>query len=413
MNLFINIVISFVTVSVISCANNDQQETIQFGNEILISEHLNLLDNKKVGIVTNHTSLLPQQVHLVDTLNSLRINIIALFSPEHGIRGNVSRGVNINSSFDKNTGIPVYSLYGKVKKPIPEMLSGVDILLYDIQDVGVRFYSYISTLYYVLEASAENDVPIIVLDRPNPLNGARISGPVLIPAFKSFIGIEELPIIYGMTIGELAKLFKDELGSLGKNLKLKVIPARGWSRDDSWNELNREWIPTSPNISSFETAFVYPGTCFLEGTNISEGRGTDRPFLTIGAPFIDSEKLTLAIETKNIPGITITESTFIPAENQGIVINPKYEGAECHGITISISDYKAFNPVNFGIHLLCTLIKLYPDKFKFDDKHFDLLAGTDSLRKDILSGKTPEDIISGWNADLEEFNLKRKKYLIY
>jgi uncharacterized protein YbbC (DUF1343 family) len=216
-----------------------------------------------------------------------------------------------------------------------------------------------------------------------------------------------------MTIGELSKLFKDKLNSIGKDLNLKVIPIKGWSRDDGWNELNREWIPTSPNISSFETAFVYPGSCLLEGTNISEGRGTDRPFLTIGAPFIDSEGLTLAIERKNIPGITIIESTFIPAKKPGIAINPKFTGVECHGINIGITDYNTVNPVNFGINLLCTLIKLYPDKFKFDDKHFDLLAGTDSLRKDILSGKTPDEIISGWNENLENFKLTRKKYLIY
>jgi uncharacterized protein YbbC (DUF1343 family) len=413
MKFYLIIFFLLLSFSVICCQDKQTDEHVYFGNEILIKDHLNLLEDKKIGIITNHTSLLPGNVYLVDSLISLGVNVVALFSPEHGIRGNVSAGTEIKSFVDDKTGLPVYSLYGKTKKPTAGMLTGVDLLLFDIQEIGARFYTINSTLYYAIEAAAEYEVPIIILDRPNPLNGELIAGPVLNSDYKSFIGIQMLPVIHGMTVGELALFFKDELDATGKHPKVQVIPLRGWNRKGNWNDLNREWIPTSPNIPSFETALVYTGTCFLEGTNISEGRGTDQPFLTFGAPFINSEELISQLELPGNSGIALKPVEFKPKEIKGKALRPKFEGMVCNGISIKVIDDKIFDPVSFGINVVYSLLKLYPENFKFIDNHFDLLAGTDKLRRDLLAGKSAEEIISAWKGEIEKFKIKRKKYLLY
>jgi uncharacterized protein YbbC (DUF1343 family) len=397
----------------ISCQDVSKNQTVFFGNEILLKDHLDLLKGKRIGVVTNHTALLPNKAHLVDSLVSLGINVTKLFSPEHGIRGNISAGQLISSSTDEKTGLPVYSLYGDTKKPSPAMLKDVDLILYDIQDVGVRFYTYISTLYYVIEAASENGIPIIVLDRPNPLNGIQVAGPVLNNKFKSFVGIAPIPVVYGMTVGELTIYFGDNLINVGEKPNIRIIKMKGWKRNYYWQDLNRMWIPTSPNIQNFETALVYPGTCFIEGTNISEGRGTDDPFLTIGAPFINSEELINELNTMNTTGVSIKPTSFTPADMEGKAINPKYEGVNCNGIRISVTDETDFKPVEFGINLIYILLQLYPNHFKFNEQYFDRLAGTDKLRIDLQSGKDPLKIIEDWQQDIENFMSQRKNFLLY
>ncbi|UCH64553.1 MAG: DUF1343 domain-containing protein [Ignavibacterium sp.] len=413
MKLFLTTVTLIFSLTNLGCQDVPDEQKVLFGNEVLLNEHLELLKGKRIGIVTNHAALLPNKVHLVDSLLSLGINVIKLFSPEHGIRGEYSAGQFISSATDEKTKLPVFSLYGDTKKPTTEMLNNIDLILYDIQDIGVRFYTYISTLYYVLEAATENDIPVIILDRPNPLNCIDIAGPTLEINFKSFVGIAPIPVVYGMTAGELANYFAENHLIVSKKPDVRVIKISGWKRSYYWKELNRLWIPPSPNIPDFETALVYPGTCFIEGTNIAEGRGTETPFLTIGAPFISSEDLISKLNLINIKGVSIEPANFTPAEIEGKAVNPKYEGVECNGIRITITDEDDFKPVDFSIYLIHSLLQLYPEQVKFNEQHFDRLAGTDKLRLELLSGKDPSNIIGAWQQDIEKFNLERKKHLLY
>jgi len=411
---FIYIFFTLTTFVNLSCQPFNSDNHVFFGDELLKKEHIELIEGKRVGVVTNHSAVLPNNVHLVDTLLTLGIKISALFSPEHGIRGEISDGKEITSSTDDKTGIPIFSLYGNVKKPTKEMLNNIDIILFDIQDIGARFYTYISTLYYLLQSAVENNLTVIVLDRPNPISGITVSGPVLDPDYSSFIGMASIPVLHGMTVGELAELFINE-NLIYSNSKpdLIVIKMKGWKRNYFWDDIGREWIPTSPNIPKFETALIYPGTCLLEGTNVSEGRGTDDPFLTIGAPFINSGELINNLKALGIEGLEFSPSSFTPVSIKGKATHPKYEGIKCYGVIFRLTDKTKFNALEFGVYLIYTLIKLYPDDFKFKDEYFDKLAGTNKLRKDFLAGRNPSAIIKSWKSELEEFNLIRKKYLLY
>ena len=414
MKILIYIFFTLATFANLSCQTSNNKNHVFFGDELLLKENIELIKDKRVGVVTNHSAVLPNNVHLVDTLLTLGIKISALFSPEHGIRGEISDGKEITSSKDDKTGIPIYSLYGKVKKPTKEMLNNIDIILFDIQDIGTRFYTYISTLYYILQSAAENNLPVILLDRPNPIAGIRVSGPLLDLDYRSFIGIAPIPVLHGMTVGELAELFVKE-NFIHTHIKpdLIVIKMKGWKRNYFWDDIDREWIPTSPNIPKFETSLIYPGTCLLEGTNVSEGRGTDDPFLTIGAPFINSGELIGKLKSLQIEGIEFYPLSFIPVNINGTAVHPKFEGIKCNGVKFKVTDKKKFDALEFGIYLVYSLIKLYPNNFNFKYDHFDKLAGTNKLRTDLLAGKNPSAIIKSWDNDLEEFNFIRKKYLLY
>jgi uncharacterized protein YbbC (DUF1343 family) len=294
------------------------------------------------------------------------------------------------------------------------MLENLDLIIYDIQDLGVRFYTYVSTLYYVLESAVENNVPMIVLDRPNPNGGLIIAGPVLKNNFKSFLGLTEIPIIYGLTTGELAKLYFNEfILNSNSSYDFKVFKMKYWSRNISWNEIGIGWIAPSPNITSFQTAIVYPGTCLIEGTNVSEGRGTEEPFLQIGAPFVISEDLLIEMNDFLDDSFEIYPVSFVPKSIKGKAENPKYNNEICNGISIKVRDEKKFDAVSFGVNLLYVLHKLYPDQLKFNKKHFDLLAGTNEFRKSILNKHTPDVIISSWQEKLNQFKSIREKYLLY
>jgi len=414
MKIFTTIFIILILFTNLSCQPSDSNNHVFFGDELLLKENIGLLKDKRVGVVTNQSAVLPNNVHLVDTLLSLGINITALFSPEHGIRGEISDGSKISSSTDDKTGIPIFSLYGSTKKPTKEMLNNIDIILFDIQDIGTRFYTYISTLYYILKSAAENNLPVIVLDRPNPITGIRVSGPLLDLNYRSFVGIAPIPVLHGMTIGELAELFVNEnFINASSKPELIVIKMKDWKRNYFWDDLDREWIPTSPNIPNIETSLIYPGTCFIEGTNVSEGRGTDDPFLTIGAPYINSEELINNLNSLQTEGIEFSPLSFTPVSVKGKAIHPKYEGIKCYGVKFKLTDKKKFNAVEFGVYLIYSLLRLYPNNFKFNDNYFDKLAGTDKLRKDLLASKNPSAIISSWEIELDKFKSIRKKYLLY
>lgn len=392
-----------------------QEAKVLTGADLLISENMGLIKGKTIGIVTNHTGVLSSGVHIADTLNKLpEVKIAALFGPEHGIRGDAADGISLEHGADVKTGIKVYSLYGATNKPDIEMLKGIDVLVYDIQDVGVRFYTFISTMYYILEAGAENNIPIIILDRPNPINGLQVEGPIRDSGLTSFVGIAPIPIVYGMTAGELAEYFNnEELAKKGLKADLNVIKMKNWKREMFYDETQLAWIKPSPNIPFVETAIVYPGTCLIEGTNVSEGRGTMDPFLTIGAPYINSDELIAEINKTGIKGIQLDSVSFIPREIPNMAKSPKHDTALCHGIKIKVTDKYELKPVEFGIKLVYALQKLYPKEFVIRESGFERLLGDKNGYEKLTNGETPEEIIFSWKSGLEDFKDIRKKYLIY
>ncbi len=385
------------------------------GSDRLLSEYFYLIKGKRIGLVTNESGILSNGTPLVDTLANLKgTKVTALFGPEHGVRSNAPAGQTVGNSIDLKTGIKVYSLYGKNNKPTAEMLKDVDVLIYDIQDVGARFYTFISTLFYIVQAGAENHIPVIILDRPNPINGINVEGPVRKEDEASFVGIAPIPIMHGMTVGELAKIYAGE-GYIGNNLKshLTIIKMKYWKRKSYLDNYSLPWINPSPNIPDLETAIIYPGTCLIEGTNVSEGRGTLHPFLTIGAPYINSDSLIKKLNKYGIPGVKLTPTSFTPADIPKMVTNPKYKGENCNGISIHIIDRNKFKAVDFGLKLVCAIHALYPDKFKFRDAGFDRLSGDKSVRENISAGVSPSKIENSWKKELNEFLKIRKKYLLY
>jgi len=360
----------FSYFALLGCNINNLNKEVYCGADVLINKKLNLIEGKQIGIVTNHTAVLKNGTHLVDTLSKIKsLKIVALFGPEHGIRGDAPDGHSITDGKDPKTGIPVYSLYGKINKPTKEMLNNVNMLVFDIQDIGARFYTFISTLYYTLQAAAENNIPMIVLDRPNPIGGINVSGNITEEGYFSFVGIAPIPIQHGMTIGELAVYFNNE-GLLGKGLKadLTVIKIENWNRIDLFNDTDLKWINPSPNMVSLEAAMVYPGLCLLEGTNISEGRGTNKPFLTFGAPFINNKELIKNLEKYNFEGIEYLPVEFTPVDIPNMASNPKFKDTKCFGIELKVDTKKQFDAVKLGITIIYEINKLYKEKFEFRQK---------------------------------------------
>jgi uncharacterized protein YbbC (DUF1343 family) len=404
--------------------NNNMNEKIKVkvGAELFVEKYLDLIKGKNIGIITNHSALLPDGRHIVDVLYSLPdVKIKALFGPEHGIRGDAPDGLKIDHDVDPTTKIKIFSLYGKITKPTKEMLDGIDVLIFDIQDVGVRFYTFTSTLFLTLEAAAENKIQYIVLDRPNPINGLNFDGPVIDDSLKSFVGLHSIPISHGMTVGELAKMVNNE-GWLKNGVKadLRVIEMEGWERKLWYDETSLQWIKPSPNMMSMNTAVIYPGLCFIEGTNISEGRGTMYPFEYIGAPFINGDKLANELNGFKLGGVEFHSVTFTPQDISLVTTDPKYEGLECHGVCIDVKNRNIYEPVKTGIYILYALKKVSPDDFKWRSParstgkyYIDLLAGTPKIRELLNQGKNPDEIISLWQEGLDKFKNTRKKYLIY
>lgn len=344
-----------------------------------------LLKGKNIAIVANQTSVIEKK-HLVDTLISSGISIKKIFCPEHGFRGTSDAGEKINSTTDKKTGLPIISLYGKNKKPLPDQLSKIDYVIFDLQDVGVRFYTYISTLHYVMESCAENNIPLIILDRPNP-NSYYIDGPVLKAKNKSFVGMHPVPIVYGMTIGEYAQMINGE-GWLNKNekCKLTVIPCENYTHQSKYELL----IKPSPNLPNMQSVYLYPSLGLFEGTCVSVGRGTDFPFQVIGNPSIDS--LLFQFIPKSVVGAT----------------NPPYENKKCYGF-----DLRKSTDTTFTLKYLIEMYQKFPAKSAFFDPFFMKLAGNYELIQQIKEGKTEQEIRETWKSDIDHFKEIRKKYLIY
>ncbi|UFT98706.1 DUF1343 domain-containing protein [Radiobacillus kanasensis] len=382
----------------------------KLGVEVLLDEQKDLIEGKRVGLITNPTGVDRDLNSIVDLLhNDPDVELTALYGPEHGVRGSAQAGEYVEYYIDEQTGVPVYSLYGQTRKPTPEMLENIDVLLFDIQDVGTRFYTYIYTMAYAMEAAKENNIPFVVLDRPNPINGEDVDGPVLDPEYSSFVGKYPIPLRHGMTVGELAKLFNNEYG-IGADLT--VVEMNGWDRDDYYDETPLEFVLPSPNMPTLDTALVYPGAALIEGTNVSEGRGTTKPFQLIGAPFINSTELAKALNDKNLPGVDFRAASFTPSFS-------KHSGDLSNGVEIYVKDRDDFSPVLTGLHLVKTIHDMYPDDFEFRAENsagvsfFDLLVGNGWIRDAIEEGKSVEEIQKQWEADLKDFKDLRKEYLLY
>lgn len=379
------------------------------GADRLLSDEFHLIAGKRVGLVTNHTGVLSGGKHLADALHdNPRVTLLALFGPEHGIRGEASAGSHVGDGRDSATGVTVFSLYGKTYKPTPEMLKDIDVLLFDIQDVGARFYTYISTMSYAMEAAAENGIPFVVLDRPNPITGIRIEGPIREDSLRSFVGLHPIPIVHGMTVGELARMFNGE-GWLKDGVKadLHMVKMHGWKREMWYDETGLRWIPPSPNIKTLETAVVYPGTCLIEGTNLSEGRGTERPFEYIGAPFVDREMFARELNKLNLPGVRFQPVTFTPQPAIGAT-NPKYLGIPCGGVAVNVTNRNSFQPVRTGHSLLTTARRLFREHIVFRAGALERLAGLGIGRAFWES-----DAKELWGKKLDEFVHLRSGYLMY
>lgn len=382
-----------------------QSQQVIPGLDVLLSEQRSLVEGKRIGLITNHCGVNRSMQHAVDLLSKLpATKLTALFAPEHGIRGAIQAGGSVVNVTDPRTGIPVYSLYGQTTRPTPEMLKDVDVLIYDIQDAGVRFYTYITTLGECMEAAADKGIPFIVLDRPNPIADIMLEGPILdLDRFKSFVGAYRIPIRYGWTIGELAGFIKD---GFKKNLDLTVVKMKNYRRSLWYDQTGLQWIAPSPNIPSPATAIVYPGMCLIEGTNVSEGRGTTQPFEMIGAPWLDGHKLAEALAALQLKGVLFRPVYFTPTFS-------KHQGQLCHGIQVHVTDRQQFQPVRTVLHILSLIKKNHPTEFQWRERQMDQLSGSDDVRRSIDQGKPVEDILASWEPELKKFNEMRKRYFLY
>ena len=370
---------------------------------------------KRVGLVTNHTGVsgrfpdgAPDSVR--SAVNILHehpeLDLVALFSPEHGLSGAAEAGERVASGRHAGTGLPIYSLYTDTRRPLPQMLEGVDVLLFDIQDVGSRYYTYVYTMAFSMQAAGEAGIPFLVLDRPNPVGGVHVQGNVLDTAFSSFIGLYPVPMRHGMTPGELARLYR---GEFGIEAELHVVPLDGWRREMWFEDTGLEWIPPSPNMPSVESAVHYPGTCLFEGTSLSVGRGSERPFQWVGAPWLDGTALAERLNAYALPGVRFEPATFTP-RSPG---DAKWADTEVHGVRFLVTDRSAYDPVHSAVAALIEARRMSGDRWQWNVQHFDRLAGTDRLRSMIDEGRSAAEIVASWEAERDAFERLRAPHLIY
>ncbi|MFL5241387.1 MAG: exo-beta-N-acetylmuramidase NamZ domain-containing protein [Gemmataceae bacterium] len=375
-------------------------DSLLTGIDVLVKENFVRLKGKHVGLVTNHTGLDQQGRTTIGLLPKADgVDLVALFSPEHGIRG--AADDKVSDGKDERTGLPIYSLYGARRKPTALTLKGIDTLLFDVQDAGCRFYTYISTLGLVMEAAADNKIQLIVLDRPNPLGGIAVEGPILDAGRESFVGYHALPVRHGLTVGELARLFNAE-----KKLScdLEVVCMQGWRRSDLFDQTGRRWINPSPNLRSLTAALLYPGVGLLETTNVSVGRGTDRPFEWIGAPWLDGQKLADLLMKQGVPGFRCVPMQLTPASSV-------FKGKACDGINLIVSDWKQFHSLDVGLALASSLYRLYPDTWQVD--RFNDLLGNRATLESLKNGASWRELKSAWQPELDAFIKRRRPYLLY
>lgn len=384
-------------------------QRVKPGIQVLLEMGLSRFRGQRIGLITNHSGTDGRLVSTVDLLaQHPNARLTALFSPEHGLRGAAPAGAQVASSTDPVTGLPVYSLYGATRKPSPEMLADIDLLLFDLQDAGSRYYTYTWSMALCLQAAAEQGKRFIVLDRPNPITG-RVEGGLVQPGFDSFVGLYPVPNRHGLTHGEIARWLNDRF-RLGCDLE--VIPMAGWTRSMWWEETGLPFVPMSPNANGLEMLTLYPGTCLVEGTNLSEGRGTALPFQLFGAPWLNEQAVVRALQSRHLPGVLFRPAYFTPTAS-------KHAGSLCHGVQIHIIDRDALRPVALGAHILDVCRQLHPDSFQWvswgtgQRPAIDLLAGSDRLRERIDAGQPVASLLEAWAAEAEAFAAESQAYHLY
>jgi uncharacterized protein YbbC (DUF1343 family) len=382
-----------------SC-NDAASHRTKTGIDVLEEQNFAPLRGKRVGLITNNTGVDSAGRRTIDVLaHAPGVKLVALFSPEHGIAGRTD--ALVPSTTDAATGLRIYSLYGEARRPTPEMLAGLDALVYDIQDAGVRFYTYVTTMGYSMEEAAKQHISFFVLDRPDILGGEAIEGPMLDPDKTSFVAYFRLPVRFAMTLGELARMFNAE-NHLG--VDLHVMAMQNWRRSETYDETGLAWIAPSPNLRTLRAAFLYPGIEILQAAGVSVGRGTDTPFEIVGAPWIHSNKLVSKLDRRKIPGVGFKVTRFTP--NDGL-----YSGQDCEGVSLTVTDRVTFRATLMGLEIIEALQRLYPQNFQ-TAKTIELL-GSQSTVDQLRRGADPLQIIAGWSVDLSAFRAMRQKYLIY
>lgn len=406
------------------------REPVKPGVEVLLEKHVDVLRGKRVGLITNPTAV---DSHLAGTatlfLNNPDINLVALYGPEHGVRGDAQAGEFVPFYIDKDYGLPVYSLYGASEQKTetglknidarmrafdtqhtgktvnPDILKSIDVMVFDMQDVGTRIYTYVATMAYAMQACADAGIPFVVLDRPNPIGGRLMEGPVLeYPEYSSFIGLYPIPLRHGMTIGELARLFNEKF--MTKKVKLTVIPMENWKREAWFEDTALPWVKPSPNLPTMTTAEVYPGQVLLEGTNLSEGRGTTQPFEVFGAPWIDGVQLAKSLNALKLPGVIFRETWFTPTFS-------KFQNEKCQGAQLFVTDRNAYRPVATTLAILSVIRKEYGDKLVLHADYFDKVMGTASVREALLRGDSWQQMVAVMQPGIKEFSALRAPFLLY
>lgn len=378
-----------------------REKPVKLGIDVLAAQDFAPLRGKRVGVITNHTGLDSNGTHLVDLLRKNNVNVTTLFGPEHGIYGD--QDVKIGDSTDGRTGLPVFSLYGKTRRPTTQSVQDIDVLVFDIQDVGTRFYTYISTLGLCMEAAAEHGLEFVVLDRPNPIQGTRVEGPIADADKLEFTAFRTIPLVHGMTIGELAQFYNGE-GRM--NCKLTVIPMQGWTRGMWWNNTGVKWVNPSPNLRSPEQALFYPAVGLLESTNIAVGRGTDKPFEQFGAPYIDGRRLADELNRFDLPGVTFAPATWVPNDKIH-----KFHGQTINGVRLTLTDRNKIDAVKMGMVFAWTLNKLYPNDWKREGVL--RMAKNDEVEQKLYTLEDPRKANEIWTDELDAWKATRAKYLIY
>ncbi len=388
--------------------------TVRIGMEILLEEKRSLLSGARVGCVVHPASVLPDLRHTADALFALKsIRLVSLFGPQHGARGEKQDNMIESEGYrDPDTGIPVHSLYSDTRRPTREMLEDLDIVVYDLQDVGTRVYTFIYTMAYCMQMCAETNKRMIVADRPNPINGLGVEGNLLDVSYRSFVGLYPIPMRHGMTVGELARFFNAEF-SIGCDLT--VVPMEGWHRSEWFDDTGLPWVQPSPNIPTLDSAVVYPGTVLVEGTMLSEGRGTTRPFEYVGAPYVNAREYADVLDGLGLPGICFRPAYFQPTFQ-------KWAGMICGGVQLHVLNRNVFEAYLTGAMLISTAKALYPESFQwreppyeyeFEKRPIDLLCGGKTLPGLMESGATPEQVRAAWRNDVPDFRRRREPYLLY
>ena len=403
---------------------------VKLGVEVLFEKHLDLIRGKHVGLITNPTGLDHRLDSIIDRFRAQpEVKLVALYGPEHGVRGNAQAGEYVAFYFDEHFHLPVFSLYGQTHKPPADMmtnideymrsfdtqhtgkqveagmLQAVDVMVFDLQDVGTRVYTYIATMAYAMQAAADADIPFIVLDRPNPINGVAMEGPILeYPQHSSFIGLYPIPLRHGLTAGELARLFNEKF--LTKKVRLTVVPMENWSRAEWFDQTGLPWTLPSPNLPTLDSATVYPGQVIFEGTNLSEGRGTTKPFEMFGAPWIDGFLLAQKLNALHLPGVKFREVWFTPTFS-------KFSGRQCGGCQLHVTDRSAYPSIATTLAILAVIRQTYGDKLELHASYFDKVMGTASVREALLRGEPVDQIIAGFQSGLDGFARLRAPFLLY